>query len=130
MALPQLLTRQPGANSATAREMSISGAARLRRGRSSKPRGDHGGATRNRLHAADRTRRRFLGPTRTATIVNGGITVIAPTGEVIEHHATDDVLTTNLCFGGADLRTAFVTLSSTGRLVSFPWPRPGLALEF
>ncbi len=63
-----------------------------------------------------------------ATIVNGGITAMSPDGEQIEHHATGDVLTTNICFGGDDLRTAFVTCSSTGRLVSFPWPRPGLRL--
>jgi gluconolactonase len=36
---------------------------------------------------------------------------------------------TNICFGGPDLRTAFITLSSTGRLVSMPWDRPGLALH-
>ena len=41
-----------------------------------------------------------------------------------------DPLTTNICFGGADLRTAYVTLSGTGRLVSTPWPRPGLQLNF
>jgi gluconolactonase len=60
-----------------------------------------------------------------ATIVNGGVTAISPDGATIEHHATGDPLTTNVCFGGDDGRTAFVTLSGTGRLVSFPWPRPG-----
>jgi gluconolactonase len=65
-----------------------------------------------------------------ATILNGGITVIAPSGEILDHVATDDSLTTNLCFGGDDLRTAFVTLSSTGRVVALPWPRPGLRLAF
>jgi gluconolactonase len=60
------------------------------------------------------------------TIFNGGVTAISPDGSLVEHHATDDRLTTNICFGGEDLRTAFVTLSSTGRLVSFPWPREGL----
>jgi gluconolactonase len=63
-----------------------------------------------------------------ATIFNGGITAISPDGRQVEHHATGDVLTTNICFGGEDLRTAYVTCSSTGRLVSFPWPRPGLRL--
>jgi len=63
-----------------------------------------------------------------ATIFNGGITAIAPDGSAIEHHATDDLLTTNVCFGAEDLHTAFVTLSSTGRLVSMHWPRPGLRL--
>ena len=63
-----------------------------------------------------------------ATLFNGGITAISPDGAQVEHHATGDLMTTNICFGGDDLRTAYVTLSSTGRLVSFPWPRPGLRL--
>ena len=58
-----------------------------------------------------------------ATIAHGGITAISPDGSQVEHHATDDPLTTNVCFGGADGRTAFATLSATGRLVSFAWPR-------
>ena len=53
---------------------------------------------------------------------------ISPDGATIEHHPTDDLLTTNVCFGGEDLRTAYVTLSGTGRLVSMPWPRAGLRL--
>ena len=36
----------------------------------------------------------------------------------------------NLCFGGADLQTAYVTCSITGRLISCRWPRPGLRLAF
>ncbi len=63
-----------------------------------------------------------------ATIVNGGITAISPDGSQVEFYSTGDVLTTNICFGGDDLRTAYVTCSSSGRLVSFPWPRPGLRL--
>ncbi|HYN31210.1 MAG TPA: SMP-30/gluconolactonase/LRE family protein [Ilumatobacteraceae bacterium] len=63
-----------------------------------------------------------------ATLINGGITAISPDGSEIEFFATDDVVTTNICFGGDDLRTAYVTCSSSGRLVSFPWPRPGLRL--
>ena len=42
-----------------------------------------------------------------ATLVNGGITVISPDGRHIEHHPTPDLMTTNICFGGADLKTAF-----------------------
>ena len=41
-----------------------------------------------------------------------------------------DPLVTNVCFGGDDLSTAFVTCSGTGKLVSLPWPRPGLELAF
>jgi gluconolactonase len=63
-----------------------------------------------------------------ATLFNGGITAVSPDGREVEHHATGDLMTTNICFGGDDLRTAYVTLSSTGRLASFPWPRRGLRL--
>ncbi len=65
-----------------------------------------------------------------ATIVNGGITVISPKGEVLEHVPCPDPLTTNICFGGPDLRTAYVTLSGTGKLVALDWPRPGHRLAF
>jgi gluconolactonase len=62
--------------------------------------------------------------------VNGGITAISPDGESLEHMPLPDGLTTNICFGGDGLRTAYATLSSTGRLVAFEWPRPGLPLAF
>jgi gluconolactonase len=65
-----------------------------------------------------------------ATLVNGGITVISPSGELIEHVPTGDLITTNICFGGSDLRTAFITCSSTGRLVSTRWNYPGLRLPY
>lgn len=65
-----------------------------------------------------------------ATIINGGVTVVSPDGSKIDHVPLPDPLTTNVCFGGPDLKTAFVTLSGTGKLVSIPWPRPGLRLNF
>jgi gluconolactonase len=65
-----------------------------------------------------------------ATLVNGGITVISPDGTSIAHVPTPDPLTTNICFGGPDLRTAYITLSGTGRLVAMEWPRPGLMLNY
>jgi gluconolactonase len=64
------------------------------------------------------------------TLVNGGITIISPDGSHIEHVAMPDPLTTNIAFGGEDLRTAYITLSATGRLVSTDWPTPGLELAF
>ena len=64
-----------------------------------------------------------------ATLVNGGITVIAPSGEVLQHIPTGDLLTTNICFGGEGHGTAFITASGTGKLLSMPWPYPGLALS-
>jgi gluconolactonase len=65
-----------------------------------------------------------------ATILNGGITVIAPSGEILGHVATGDMVTTNICFGGPDLKTAYITCSSTGRLVSMRWPVKGLRLNY
>ena len=65
-----------------------------------------------------------------ATLFNGGITVISPDGASIEHIPLPDRYTTNLCFGGKDLRRAFITLSATGRLVELEWPRPGLRLHW
>jgi gluconolactonase len=65
-----------------------------------------------------------------ATLFNGGITVISPDGARVEHVPMPDLYTTNICFGGPDLRTAYVTLSGSGRLVAMPWPRPGLPLHY
>ena len=64
-----------------------------------------------------------------ATIINGGVTAIQPDGQW-EHHAFPDLIVTNICFGGADMRDAWVTLSTTGKLVKARWPRPGLKLNF
>jgi gluconolactonase len=65
-----------------------------------------------------------------ATIIDGGITVLKPRGGAPEFVPMPDVVTTNICFGGEGLRTAFITLSSTGKLVSVPWSRAGLPLNF
>jgi gluconolactonase len=64
-----------------------------------------------------------------ATLINGGITVISPDGRHVEHHPMPDLMTTNICFGGPDMKTAFITLSWTGRLVAVDWPVPGLRLN-
>ena len=65
-----------------------------------------------------------------ASLVLGGINVIAADGRFIEFVAMPDPICTNICFGGPDLKTAYITLSSTGRVVSLPWARPGLRLNF
>ncbi len=64
-----------------------------------------------------------------ATIINGGVTAFDPDGTT-EHFAFPDLVTTNICFGGADMRDAWVTCSSTGKLFKCRWPRPGLRLNF
>ena len=64
-----------------------------------------------------------------ATIINGGITAFDPDGST-EHFPVPDLVTTNICFGGDDMRDAWITASSTGRLYKCRWPRPGLKLNF
>jgi gluconolactonase len=41
-----------------------------------------------------------------------------------------DPVCTNIAFGGADMRDAYVTLSSSNRLVKTRWPAPGLRLAY
>ncbi|MCP5267233.1 MAG: SMP-30/gluconolactonase/LRE family protein [Burkholderiaceae bacterium] len=64
-----------------------------------------------------------------ATLMEGGISVCAPEGGLVEFVPFDDPFTTNICFGGDDMQTAYITLSGTGRLVAVDWPRPGLVLN-
>ena len=63
------------------------------------------------------------------TILNGGITIFDPDGTT-DHVAFPELAITNLCFGGADMRDVWVTGSSSGRLYSTRWPRPGLKLAY
>ena len=65
-----------------------------------------------------------------ATMMNGGISVVSPDGDLLRHIPVPDRFTTNICFGGPGRRTAFVTMSGTGVLAAFEWPRPGLRLNF
>ncbi len=65
-----------------------------------------------------------------ATLVHGGVSVISPDGASIRHVPMPERWVTNICFGGPDMRTAFITLSSTGRLVSCRWDTPGLRLAY
>jgi gluconolactonase len=65
-----------------------------------------------------------------AAILDGMILVISPEGEEIAALPMPDLFPTNICFGGEGLATAYVTLSAMGNLVSLPWPRPGLPLNF
>jgi gluconolactonase len=62
--------------------------------------------------------------------ISGGLCVVAADGSGHEYVPLPDPFTTNVCFTGDDMRTAYATLSGSGRLVSFEWPRPGLRLAF
>ncbi|MEO7408628.1 MAG: SMP-30/gluconolactonase/LRE family protein [Vicinamibacterales bacterium] len=66
---------------------------------------------------------------------NGGITVISPAGEVLDFielavGSIFDPLPSNICFGGPDRRTAFITLGGSGRLVACEMRVPGLPPAF
>jgi gluconolactonase len=63
-----------------------------------------------------------------ATLVNGSVSVIAPSGELLRQVPMPDLFCTNICFGGPGRRTAYITLSGTGQLVCMPWDIPGLKL--
>ena len=65
-----------------------------------------------------------------ATIMNGGISRIHPETGDIRHVPTGDPMTTNICFGGAELKTAYITASGTGRLLKTEWDTPGTPLNF
>ncbi|MCC6437732.1 MAG: SMP-30/gluconolactonase/LRE family protein [Acidimicrobiales bacterium] len=65
-----------------------------------------------------------------ATIRNGGISDIDPADGSVVHVPTGDPLTTNICFGGPDMTTAYITCSLSGTLKVTTWARPGLKLNF
>jgi len=65
-----------------------------------------------------------------ATLFNGGISIVDPADGSVAHVPVPDPVTTNICFGGADMRDAWITGSATGRLFRCRWPRPGLKLNF
>ena len=65
-----------------------------------------------------------------ATLVSGCISVIAPDGKLVEQVPTGDRVTTNIAFGGPELKIAYITLSGRGELIAMDWPRGGLPLNF
>jgi gluconolactonase len=68
------------------------------------------------------------------TLIDSGVTVVDAEDGAVEKYtlpeSLEDAAVTNICFGGSDLQTAYVTCSVSGRLVSCRWPRPGLKLAF
>ncbi len=65
-----------------------------------------------------------------ATIGECGISVISPAGDLVEFVPTPDIFTTNIAFGGDDMRDAYICLSGSGQLAKMRWPRPGLKLQY
>jgi len=65
-----------------------------------------------------------------ATIFAGGISTFWPGTDKFEHTALPDLVVTNICWGGRGRKTAFVTLSATGKLAALEWRSPGLKLAY
>lgn len=60
------------------------------------------------------------------TLDDGGITEIDPMTGRSWFHPVDDRFVTNLCFGGEDFSTLYLTLAQSGRIVAAPWCERGL----
>ncbi len=56
----------------------------------------------------------------------GTVAVVSPDGKVLKEIDVLGKMPTNICFGGPDGRTAYVTEVEQGRLVQFRTDRPGL----
>jgi gluconolactonase len=65
-----------------------------------------------------------------ATLLNPGISTFGAQGKVKFTAIPGDPLVTNICFGGKGLKTAYATLSGTGRLIAMDWPKGGLPLNY
>jgi len=65
-----------------------------------------------------------------ATLFQGGITTFTPEGVPSLLTIPEELYVTNIAFGGEDMRDAYITLSSTGKLVRMRWIEPGLKLAF
>lgn len=66
-----------------------------------------------------------------ATLFRGGISIVDPRDASIDYvDVPDELFVTNLCFGGNDMRDAFITCSGRGRLVKARWPCAGLRLNW
>ncbi|MEZ5743201.1 MAG: SMP-30/gluconolactonase/LRE family protein [Sphingomonadaceae bacterium] len=65
-----------------------------------------------------------------ATLHEGGISTVTPDGKCTKYAIAEEPYVTNIAFGGSDMRDAYITLSSTGRLVRMRWDEPGLSLAF
>jgi gluconolactonase len=63
-----------------------------------------------------------------ATLVSGEITTVSPAGEILRVVKMPERMPTNICFGGADMRTAYITLSTSGKLAAMQWDEPGFRL--
>jgi len=65
-----------------------------------------------------------------ATLLAGGITTFWPGTKKVKHTPLPDPLVTNICWGGKNMKTAYITASGTGKLIEMAWPAAGLRLNY
>jgi gluconolactonase len=65
-----------------------------------------------------------------ATLQVGGITTFGPGDRYRFDQMPGDPFVTNICWGGKDMKTAYVTLSGVGKVLAVDWPTPGLRLNY
>ncbi len=67
-----------------------------------------------------------------ADLQESGITAVSPEGRVVAKVTVPvhDPFVTNVCFGGPDMRTAFITSAGRGRLYATQWHCRGLRLNY
>ncbi|MEM6832742.1 MAG: SMP-30/gluconolactonase/LRE family protein [Pseudomonadota bacterium] len=81
-------------------------------------------------HLLDSLALQIDGKVCVGTLVHGGITVFDPSNGTKTFAAIPESMATNICFGGADMKTAFITASTTGQLIETQWPVAGLKPNF
>ncbi|WP_204113445.1 SMP-30/gluconolactonase/LRE family protein [Shimia biformata] len=65
------------------------------------------------------------------TLINGGLTIFDHTCKTPPKHVPfEDMMTTNLCFGGPDMKDVWVTASTTGKIFKGRSDTPGVTLHF
>jgi gluconolactonase len=74
------------------------------------------------------------------TLLRGGISVVTPGSSDVDFlpvgptgpdgKVIPDPFTSNLCFGGSDMRDVWITASATGKIYHGRWPTPGLPPAF
>jgi gluconolactonase len=64
-----------------------------------------------------------------ATLYRGGITTVHNDGSMEYFHLPDEY-TTNIAFGGDDMRAAYIMQSASGTIIRTRWPEPGLKLNY
>jgi gluconolactonase len=69
-----------------------------------------------------------------AALIDPGIVEVSSEDGSYQRHVlppeAEDASITNLCFGGPDRRTLFLTCAEKGTIISCRWPRPGIRLPF